>query len=137
MRVQILPFGINAAEDFAPAFNAMAEARVGGVLEIPDPLNFVHRKRIGELLMQFRLPASFAVREFVDAGALMAYSVNLAAHYRRAAILVDRILKGARPAEIPVEQATSFEFVINGKTAKTLGISIPRSILLRAAQVVE
>ncbi|MGH8673517.1 MAG: ABC transporter substrate-binding protein [Burkholderiales bacterium] len=137
LRVQILPFGFSSAEDFAPAFKAMAEARAGGVLAIADALLFVHRKQLAELALQYRIPSSFETAEFADAGALMAYSVNFTAQYRRAATLIDRILKGASPAEIPVQQATTFEFVINLKTAKALGIKIPNLVLVQATRVIE
>ena len=95
------------------------------------------RRRIAELAAKNRLPGTYSMSEFVDAGGLMSYSPNIADNFRRAADYVDKILKGAKPSELPVEQPTRFELVINMKTAKALGITIPQSILLRADRVIE
>jgi putative ABC transport system substrate-binding protein len=98
---------------------------------------FSERRRLVDLAAKNRLPAVFPYREFVDAGGLMAYGPNLADLSRRAATYVDKILKGGNPGDLPVEQPTKFEFVINLKTAKALGLTIPQSVLLRADQVIE
>ncbi len=98
---------------------------------------FRERSQIAQLALKHRLPTSFAFREYVDAGGLASYGVNFPDMGRRAAIYVDRILKGAKPADLPVEQATKFELVINLKTAKALGLTIPPGLLLRADQVID
>ena len=126
-----------APEEFEPAFAAMTKARAGGIIIPPDALTFAHRTRIVELAAKSRLPAMYGLREFVDAGGLMAYASSLRDLFRRAATFVDKILKGARPADLPVEQVTRVELVINLKTAKALGLTIPQSVLIRADQVIQ
>jgi len=98
---------------------------------------FRHRKRIAEFAAKNRLPTVCASKEYADAGSLMSYSSNLLDDFRRAATYVDKILKGAKPADLPVEQPTKFELVINMKTAKALGLTIPQTLLLRADQLIE
>jgi putative ABC transport system substrate-binding protein len=98
---------------------------------------FAERKRIVELADEYRLPAIYHQKEFVDDGGLMSYGVNYADLYRRAAVYVDKILKGAKPADLPVQQATKFEFVINLKAAKQIGLKIPARVLERANQVIQ
>ena len=102
-----------------------------------DPFTSQHRKLIVDFAAQRRLPAIYEAREFVESGGLISYGPNLVAIERRAAEYVDRIFKGAKPADLPVEQPTKIEMVINMKTAKTLGIAIPQSVLLRADEVIE
>jgi putative ABC transport system substrate-binding protein len=114
-----------------------SQNRAEAMLIFVDNLTFAHRHRIAELAIQHRLPTSVYVKEFVVAGGLMSYGVNLTASYRRAAYYVDRILKGAKPSGLPVEQPTTFEFVINVKTARTLGLTIPQTLLQRADQVIQ
>jgi putative ABC transport system substrate-binding protein len=104
---------------------------------VEDPLTTSHRIPIADFAAKRRLPTMHGVREFVDAGGLMSYGTNLADLYRRAATYVDKILKGAKPADLPVEQPTKFELVLNMKTAKALGLSFPQSILIRADQVIQ
>ena len=102
-----------------------------------DPLVFAHRERITQFTVQNRIPAIFEFKAFADLGGLMSYGPNMPELWRRAAYYADRILKGAKPAELPVEQPTKFELVINLKTAKAIGLTIPQSLLLRADQVIE
>ena len=124
-------------EDFEQAFSAMREAGVGGLLIFPNFVLFEARGSIVSHAARNRLPAVYPWREAVSAGGLMSYATNFPDMYRRAALYVDKILKGAKPAELPIEQPTTFELVINLKTAKALGLTIPPSLLQRADQVIE
>jgi putative ABC transport system substrate-binding protein len=124
-------------DDFEQAFSAMKEARVGGLLVFPGPMLFEARRSIVAHAAKSRLPVVYPWREAASVGGLMSYSTNFPDMYRRAATYVDKILKGAKPADLPVEQPTKFELVINLKTAKALGLTIPQSFLLRADQVIE
>jgi putative ABC transport system substrate-binding protein len=107
------------------------------VLTLVDPFTRLHRQRIIDFVAERHLPAIYESREFVDAGGLVSYGIDLSAMQRRAAFYVDKILKGAKPADLPVEQPTKFELVINLRTAKTLGLTIPPSLLSRADEVIE
>jgi putative tryptophan/tyrosine transport system substrate-binding protein len=110
----------------------------GSSLIVEGSLFFMdHAGDITKMAAKYRLPAIYSLRVFIDAGGLMSYGVSLADLWRRAAIYADKILKGAKPAELPVEQPTKFEFAINMKTAKSLGLTIPPSLLLRADQLIE
>jgi putative ABC transport system substrate-binding protein len=123
--------------DFDRAFSDMTRAGAGALSVLPSPTFLYERRRLVDLAAKNRLPTVFPLREYVDAGGLMAYGPDLADMYRRAATYVDKILKGAKPADLPVEQPTKFELVINLKTAKALGLTIPPSLLRRADQVIE
>jgi len=123
--------------DVESAFRAAVRSRAEGLFVLETVNIFRERSQIAQLALKHRLPTSFAFREYVDAGGLGSYGVNFPDMGRRAAIYVDRILKGAKPADLPVEQATKFELVINLKTAKALGLTIPQSLLQRADQVIE
>ena len=123
--------------DFDRAFSDMTKARAGALTVLTSGLFFNERSRLVALAARSRLPAVYPWREAVDAGGLMAYGANLADLYRRAATYVDKILKGAKPGDLPVEQPTKFDLVINLKTAKALGLTIPPSLLGRADQVME
>ncbi|HEX9277408.1 MAG TPA: ABC transporter substrate-binding protein [Casimicrobiaceae bacterium] len=123
-------------DELAAAFDAMTSQRAGAVLLPGDSILYFYRKQIADLAIKNRLPALFAPREFAEAGGLMAYGANIADLYRRAANYVDRILKGANPGDLSIEQPTKFELVINVKTAKALGITIPQSLLQRADEVI-
>jgi putative ABC transport system substrate-binding protein len=119
------------------AFAAMTGERVGALMVLSDIMFITHRRRIVELAAKSRLPAVYGEQEYVDAGGLMFYGAGLATMYRHAAVHVDKILKGAKPADLPVEQPTTFELVLNLKTAKALGLTIPPSVLARADRVLE
>jgi len=123
--------------DFDRVFSDMTRARAGALTVLTSAMLFEERKRLVDLVAKNRLPAVYPWREFVDAGGLMAYGPDLADLFRRAATYVDKILKGAKPGDLPVEQPTKFELVINLKTAKALGLTIPPSLLQRADQVIE
>jgi putative ABC transport system substrate-binding protein len=123
---------------FADAFAAATKERVGALFILRGgSMFFAHRGRLAELAARSRLPAMSPLREYVQAGGLMSYGVDVRDTFRRAASYVDRILRGAKPADLPVEQPTKFELVINLKTAKTLGLTIPPAVLARADQVIE
>ncbi|HLF50260.1 MAG TPA: ABC transporter substrate-binding protein, partial [Methylomirabilota bacterium] len=124
-------------EDFDRAFSEMTRARAGALTVLPSTMFLHERRRLVDLAAKNRLPAVYSWREFVDAGGLMSYGPNVADNYRRAATYVDKILKGAKPADLPVEQPIKFELVINLKTAKALGLTIPQSLLGRADEVIQ
>jgi len=136
LKVQLQVVEAQGSSDFASAFSAMTKDRAGGLIALTSSMFFAHRTRIVELAAQSRLPAVYGVKEFPEAGGLMAYGPNLRESFRRAATYVDKILKGAKPADLPVEQPTKFELFINLKTAKALGLTIPQSLLLRADEVI-
>jgi ABC-type uncharacterized transport system substrate-binding protein len=119
------------------AFSAMHADRAGAVLTVGGAGFYLDRVHIAGLALRNRLPSVFQNREFVDAGGLLSYAPSTVANYQRAAVFVDKILKGARPADLPIEQPTKFELVINLKTAKALGLTIPQSVLFRADQIIE
>ena len=122
---------------FDSAFASMSAERAQALVVVVDPLTVRYRGRIAELAAKYRLPAMYGFREFAEAGGLMAYGANVADLCRRAGTYVDKILKGAKPADLPIEQPTKFELVINMRTAKALGLTIPPSVLLRAEQILE
>ena len=129
--------GVQRSEDFDAAFRAAIQARVDGLVVLRDPVLLINRERLLALAAESRLPAIYGMREFAESGGLISYGPDLAEMYRPAAYLVDKILKGARPAELPIEQPTRFELVINVKTARSLGLTIPQSLLVRADQVIQ
>ncbi len=122
--------------DFDRAFAAMSRERVDGLILILSPMFLGERRRIVDLAAKNRLPAMFYTREYAEAGGLMSYGPNITELWRGAAKYVDKILKGAKPSDLPVEQPTRFELVINLRTAKTLGLTIPQSLLQRADQII-
>ena len=126
-----------APQTVEPAFVAMAAAGVDALIVTPSPVNTDARKEIVETAARYRLPAAYGRREFVDAGGLLSYGTSRAGVFARAAAFVDKILKGAAPADLPVEQPTKIELVINLKTARALGLTLPRSLLARADEVIE
>jgi putative tryptophan/tyrosine transport system substrate-binding protein len=135
--IQLQLLGARGPEELQGAFAAMARERAGALLVVSDGMFFVHRARVAGSAAKSRLPAMYGRREFVDVGGLMSYAPSHGDNLRRAASYVDKIFKGAKPTDLPVEQPTKFELVINLKTAKALGLTIPPSVLLRADQVVE
>ena len=122
--------------DFEEAFAAMARERADALIGSGSSTWIAHRAKLAELALRHRLPTMYGYREMVEAGALMAYGVNMVDFIGRAAIYVDKILKGAKPAELPVEQPTKFELALNLKTAKAIGVNLPQPLLLRADQVI-
>ena len=128
---------VRGSNEFEGAFAAMVRERADGVAVAGDPVIFSARSQVALLAARNRLPAVYQVREFAEAGGLMSYGSNIAHQFRRAATYVDKIRKGAKPGDLPVEQATKFEFIINLKTAKVLGLTIPQSVLIRADHVIQ
>ena len=137
LRLQLQSVEVSRVEDFDRAFSAMKTGRAEALV-VPgvNPLAFSNRGHVVALAQQYRLPSIYSARDFAVAGGLLSYGPNVADQWRRAATYVDKILKGARPADLPVEQATRFELVINLKTAKGLGVTIPPSVLQRADEVI-
>lgn len=128
---------VRGLSDIKAAFSAMTKERPDGLVVLQDAVTGSHREAIAQSVAGIRLPAIYQVSEFVDAGGLMSYGMNMVRQYRRSAVYVDKILKGAKPAELPVEQPTMFELVVNLKAAKTIGLKIPQSVMLRADRVIE
>jgi putative ABC transport system substrate-binding protein len=137
LRVQLQPIEVRGSDELEPVFSAMNRSRADALFVVDDPMFFTHRMRLLELATQNRLPAIYSNRVFVDAGGLMSYGVNFAHMFRNAATWVDKILKGAKPGDLPVEQPTVYQLVINMKTAKALGLTIPQSLLVRADEVIK
>jgi putative ABC transport system substrate-binding protein len=135
--VQVQPVRVHAAEDFASAFATLARERPDALIVHGYIVLVQHRTRIVDFVAQHRLPTIYSLRQFVEAGGLMAYGVHLPEVYRRAAAHVDKVLKGTKPADIPVEQPTKFELLINLKTAQTLGLTLPPSLLILADEVIK
>jgi putative ABC transport system substrate-binding protein len=135
--VEVRSFEVREPADLDMAFAAIRRARLDGLLVVPDPLMSTHTVRIVEFAAKNRLPSMWGVTHSVVAGGLIAYGLDYAEHIRAGIRYVDKILKGAKPADLPIEQPTKFELVINLTTAKALGLTIPQSLLLRADQVIE
>jgi putative ABC transport system substrate-binding protein len=134
--LQLHSMEVSSADKFDDAFNDAIMARSAAIAVTPMILATSHRKKIVELAAKTRLPTIYARKEFVESGGLMSYGTDLADHYRRAATYVDRILKGVKPADLPVEQPTKFEFIVNLKTAKQIGVTIPPNVLARADRAI-
>jgi ABC-type uncharacterized transport system substrate-binding protein len=134
--VQVQYLDVVGAKDFESAFRAAGKARANALLALASPVVNSQRHQVIELAIKNRLPAIYARSEFVDEGGLMTYGVNINDLFRRAAIYVDKILKGTKPADLPVEQPTKFEFIVNLKTAKQIGLTIPPNVLARADRVI-
>jgi len=137
LELKIQPVEVSTRQEIASAFAAMAREDIGGVFVAQDAFLVEHRDLIAELAMKQRLPSISTSRRFVEAGVLMSYGHDVTENPRRAATYVDKILKGAKPGDIPVEQPATFELFINSRTATALGIKLPQSILARATKVIE
>lgn len=135
MGIAVQSVEVRTAEELPGAFTSIAKARAQSVIVFGEPMTFTNRAQIATLSIQHQLPVMAGTRDFADAGNLVAYGPNLLERWRAAAVYVDKILKGAKPSELPVEQPTRFELVVNLKTAKALGLTMPASLLLRADQV--
>ena len=135
--VEVLAFEVRRPEDIEAAFAAMQRERVEGVLVLADAVFYKHRMRIGELCMKQRLPSIWGQGGYLDAGGLASFQGDFAAMFRRSAGLIDKILKGAKPGDIPFEQSTKFELVLNLKAARALGLKVPQSVLVSADEVIE
>jgi putative ABC transport system substrate-binding protein len=129
--------GVEAPGDIEPALSAMQRRGADAFLVMHQPLTFVHRERIVNFVTQLRLPAMYGSREAVELGGLISYAVSVSDTFRRGAHLVDKVLRGSKPGELPVEQPTKFELVVNLRAAKAVGLTVPASLLLRADQVIE
>lgn len=136
LKLELQAFEMRSPKEFGSAFSAMAKARIDAIVVSADTLFRAHAKEIAGLAAKRRLPL-VGTREFAEVGALIGYGANNAELYRRAAYFVDKILKGAKPGDLPIEQPTNLELVINMKTAKALGLTIPQTVLLRATRVIE
>jgi putative ABC transport system substrate-binding protein len=137
LKVELHLVGVQDPKEFESAFSALVGKRVEALVVFPDGMFLAQTPLIIALAARSRLPAMYGDRGYAEAGGLMAYGANLSDMYRRGASFVDKILKGAKPADLPVEQPTKFELTINLKTAKTLGLTIPPSLLLRADQIIQ
>jgi putative ABC transport system substrate-binding protein len=137
LKLSIQPWEVRSAEDFDKIFAGINEQRPDALYLAPSTLILINLKRIASFALRSRLPSVYQSREFVDAGGLMSYSADLTDSYRRVADYVDKLLKGAKPADLPVEQPTKFELVINLKTARQIGLTIPPHVLARADKVIK
>jgi ABC-type uncharacterized transport system substrate-binding protein len=137
LAIKLMPVEVRLPDDLDAAFQSLARERVDGVLVLQDPMFLTERRRIAMLAIAARLPTIFGFREHVEAGGLMSYGIDLRANYRRAADYVDKILKGTKPGDLPVELPARFELVVNLKTAKALGIDVPLHLQQLADEVIE
>jgi putative ABC transport system substrate-binding protein len=137
LHMEVQSVAVRTSEEFDGAFAAILERRPGALVVLADRVFLHGRDRIMSFARQHRLPGVYAYRELVDAGGLMSYGPNYAEMHRQAATYVDKILKGAKPSDLPIQQPTKFEFVVNLKTAKILGLAIPPALLVAADEVIE
>jgi putative ABC transport system substrate-binding protein len=137
LKITVQPVAVQDVGDFPHAFSTITSYRPEAIVVFSDPLTVTNAQQIIGYATQQRLPLISELRHFAEAGALMSYGASLADMFRRSAAYVDKILKGAKPADLPIEQPTKFELIINLKTAKALGLTIPPSLLARADQVIE
>ena len=137
LAIELQPLDFRTPADIEPVFVTMKKERLRAFLFWADPVTYPSRKQVADLSIKNGLASASLVRQFADAGGLMAYGPSILDLFRHAAAYVDKVLKGAKPADLPVEQPTKFELVVNLKTAKALGLTIPRSVLIRADQVIQ
>jgi putative ABC transport system substrate-binding protein len=135
--LKLLVAEVRGPDDFGPAFLQIRKNKPDALYVLLDTITLSRSRDFAEFASRYRLPSIYEQQEFVDAGGLMSYATSFPAMYRRAATYVDKILKGAKPGELPVELPTTFELIINMKTAKALGVSIPQPVLFRADKVIE
>lgn len=135
--IEIQPVGLRAQKDIGAAFTVLARERVDGLVVLQDAVTFPHREEIVQLAAKHRMPAAYQIREYVNAGGLVSYGLNVNGQSQRTAAILDRILRGARPADLPVELPTHFELAVNLKAARAMGLTIPPTILVRADWVVK
>ena len=136
LEIRLSVHAVDGADDFDRALSAVAADRAGAVLFATSPMFFRHRHQLAELALKHRLPTMFAFREYAEAGGLLAYGPSYAELFRLAAGYVDRILRGAKPATLPVQQPTRFDLIVNHRTATALGLMIPPSVLARADEII-
>jgi putative ABC transport system substrate-binding protein len=137
LKVELHPVGVQDPKELESAFSALVGKRAQALVVFVDGMFLAQTPLIIALAARSRLPAMYGLREYAEAGGLMAYGANVSDMHRRGASFVDKIFKGAKPADLPVEQPTKFEFVINLKTAKALGLTIPQSLLQRADEIIQ
>ena len=137
VNLNLLLIDVRSAADIDSGFARIAQERVRAVVVVGEPLVFRQRRQIADLALHYQVASVYPAKEHVEAGGLMSYGISLADSFRRSAAFVDKILKGAKPGDLPIQQATTLELVINLKTAKALGLTIPQSVLLRADRVIE
>jgi putative ABC transport system substrate-binding protein len=137
MGIKLQTLKVRDSKEFEGAFELARRERAAGLIVLPSPVTNFYRKQIVALAAKSRLPGMYPLKEYVEGGGLIAYGPNIPEMYRRAAVYVDKILKGAKPADLPVEQPTKFEFIINLKAAKQIGLTIPPNVLARADKVIK
>jgi putative ABC transport system substrate-binding protein len=137
LRIEFRSLGVRSPSEFETAFQTATQENIRALVVLEDPFTFRYRTELARLANGSRLPAMFGLREYAEAGGLIAYGPNLAHIYRRSATFVDRILKGTKPADLPVEQPARFELLVNLKTAKALGLTIPETLLATADEVIQ
>jgi putative ABC transport system substrate-binding protein len=137
LEIGLVRFPVESPADFEPTFKGMVEQRCDAVYVTSTTFSVMHREKLAQIALSSGLPTLYGFREFAEAGGLMSYGANLLDAYRRAATFVDKILKGSRPSDLPVEQPTRFELVINARTAKALGLEVPPTLLALADEVLE
>jgi putative ABC transport system substrate-binding protein len=136
-RLAFQRFVIRSAEELPDAFSAMSSEHIDALIVVASPLIYDERKRIAELAFKYKVPAIYDSAEYVEAGGLLSYAPSYPELFQQAAIYVDKILKGADPADMPIERPTKFELIINLKTAKALGLTMPQALLVRADKVIQ